>query len=132
MLDTWTARNRPYRVGDLRERRFSPYLPYVLSRILSPNFLWCYRIYKPIRIRVLRSYFDDFRGYYKGVILYVHKKLLIMKKWTTRGRLSIFSSRIFRFFPTILDLLEHKVKRKNTIEQSAWKIMDTNVLKTTK
>ena len=54
------------------------------------------------------------------------------EKWRPRGLLSIFSSRIFRCFPIILNLLEHKMKSKNTIEWSASKIMDIKVLKSTK
>ena len=42
---------------------------------------------------------------------------------------SIFSSRIFRSFPIILDLLEHKMEIKNAIEWSARKIVDIKVLK---
>ena len=40
------------------------------------------------------------------------QEIIKYEKWRTLGRLSIFSSRIFRFFLTILDLLEQTMKRK--------------------
>ena len=57
-------------------------------------------------------YFNYFRGCQKGAGLCFHKKLSNMKKWRPRGRLSIFSSRIFRSFPIILDPLENNIKIK--------------------
>ena len=45
---------------DSRERRFPPTSP--TKQNFVSNFLCCLRIYKLIRIRVLRSYFDDSMG----------------------------------------------------------------------
>ena len=102
-IDTWSARAARW----TRARDAFP-LPPPLSRILSPNFLCCLRIYQLIRVRVLRSYFDDFRGTRKASF-YAFTR---WKKWRPHERLSIFSSRIFRFFPITLDLLEQKEKVK--------------------
>ena len=83
-IDTWSARAARW----TRARDAFP-LPPPLSRILSPNFLCCLRIYQLIRIRVLRSYFDDSMGYQKGVILCVHK---MEKMASSRPTFNIFKS----------------------------------------
>ena len=46
-----------------------------------------------------------------------------MKEWRPRSQLSVFSSLIFRSFPIMLDLLEHKMKSKmlqNTLLGKRW------------
>ena len=88
--------------------------PTLFSIILSPKFLCCYRIYKPVRICLLWRYFDDCRGTRKASF-YVFTRNDQMwnqrKLWINRGYITfewVLKIRKFLFTKTFTFTSKHR------------------------